>query len=225
MIVQSLSPVTLVGGADLGTDDLKDALMLAPALVAADGGARHLRAAGLVPQAVIGDLDSLTDADRAAFADRLHKVAEQETTDFDKALRAIAAPLVVAIGFAGGRFDHELAVLHSLLRHPDRPCLLIGRDSLTCLCPPDLALDLAAGTLVSLFPLVPVRIASEGLVWPTGGLDFHPARRIGTSNAATGPVRLRPDGPGMLLILPRAARAALVTALRQAPRWPAVPGG
>lgn len=225
VIVHSSDPVTLVGGADIRLSDLSNALTLAPGLVAADGGATHLLQAGLQPQAVIGDMDSITAPAAAAFAGVLHRVAEQETTDFDKALRHIAAPLVIALGVTGGRFDHELAALHVLLRHPDRRCVVLGTDSLTVLCPPELLLRLSAGTVVSLFPLGPVRCASTGLRWPTDGLDFGPASIIGTSNEATGPVTLTPDAPAMLLILPAVALAETVRALLNAPaQWPARAG-
>ncbi|MDE3079942.1 MAG: thiamine pyrophosphokinase, partial [Paracoccaceae bacterium] len=86
-IVQSSSGVTLVGGAPISARLLADALDIAPTLVAADGGAQRALAAGQVPQAVIGDLDSLSARARAELTDRLHPVPEQETTDFDKALR------------------------------------------------------------------------------------------------------------------------------------------
>ena len=222
VIVHSSDPVTLVGGADIRLSDLTIALTFAPGLVAADGGADHLLQAGLQPQAVIGDLDSITDAARFAFDHVLHHVPEQQTTDFDKALRHIAAPLVIALGVTGGRFDHELAALHVLLSHPDRLCLLLGPDNLTMLCPPALSLDLTPGTVVSLFPLGPVRCGSTGLRWATDGLDFAPDRLIGTSNEATGPVTLTPDAPAMLLILPADALAETVRALLAAPaQWPA----
>ena len=221
VIVHSPGPVTLVGGANLRRSDLKKALSFAPVLVAADGGADHLLRAGLQPQAVIGDMDSITGAARAAFAAVLHPVTEQMTTDFDKALRQIAAPLVIALGVTGGRFDHELAALHVLLRYPHRVCVVLGPDTLTVLCPPRLALTLAPGTPVSLFPMGPVRCGSTGLRWPTEGLDFAPATVIGTSNAAIGPVTLTPDAAAMLLILPASALAETVRAVLAAPaRWP-----
>ena len=230
VIVHSLAAVTLVGGAQLRLQDLSMALSLAPNLVAADGGADRLLAAGLQPQAVIGDMDSITDQAAAAFASVLHRVPEQETTDFDKALRHIAAPLVIAVGVTGGRFDHELAVLHSLLRHPATPCVVLGPDSLLFLCPPRLDLILDPGTLFSLFPLRPVRCASTGLRWPTDHLQFAPGQIIGTSNAVAGPrvagpkvagpVRLQADAPAMLVILPASVLGPVVTALLAAPgRW------
>ena len=226
-IVSSDSAVTLVGGAQFSRADLTTALSLAPTLVAADGGADAVLAAGQVPRAVIGDMDSLGDAARAAFAGRLVTVPEQETTDFDKALRHVRAPLVLALGVTGGRFDHELAMLHGLLLRPEQPCVALGAESVVCLCPPRLALDLAPGTVVSLFPMAPVRAGSTGLRWPTAGIDFAPGARIGTSNAATGPVTLTPDAPAMLLILPRTCLAVLVRALLALPpggRWPARAG-
>lgn len=221
MIVRSPEPVTLVGGGDLGMDDLATALSRAPALVAADGGAAALLAAGLVPLAVIGDMDSIPPDAAAAFGDRLHRVPEQETTDFDKALRGIAAPLIIAIGFTGGQMDHALAALHSLVVRPQARCVILGGDSLTFLCPPVLALDLPPGTRLSLFPLGPVMVAAQGLLWPTDGLRFAPDSRIGTSNAVAGPVLLRPDAARMLVILPRGCLDAATMALTQAPEWAA----
>jgi thiamine pyrophosphokinase len=42
----------------------------------------------------------------------------------------------------------------------------------------------------------------EGLRWPVEGLAMAPHGRIGTSNVATGPIRLAFDAPCMLVILP-----------------------
>ncbi|MCP1169195.1 thiamine pyrophosphokinase, partial [Limimaricola sp. ASW11-118] len=177
-------------------------------------------AAGLTPRAVIGDMDSLGETARL-YAGRLHEIAEQDSTDFDKALRNIEAPLVLAVGFTGGRLDHELAAFHVLTARPDRRCLLIGAESLVFLCPPEVALDLAPGAPFSLFPMGELRCASQGLRWATDGLVFSPAARIGTSNEVTGPVRLRSEAPLMLAIAPRAALDAVIAGLMGADgAWP-----
>ncbi len=226
MIVDETRAVTLVGGGPLEPDDLALALALAPVAVALDKGADACLAAGITPRAVIGDLDSLSDRARAAFADRLHHVDEQVTTDFDKGMRHVAAPLVIGAGLMAGRMDHTLAALSTLMRHADRPCLLLGPQSLVFHCPPRLTLDLPGGMPVSLYPLAPGRVESRGLVWPTGGLLFEAGGRLGTSNAATGGAAvLAPGGRGMLVILPRAALAVAAGALGAAPCWPPVPRG
>lgn len=222
VIVHAAAAITLVGGAPAGPIDLAAAVVLAPDLVAVDGGADLCRAAGMRPRAVIGDLDSISEAARQEFADRLIHIQEQETTDFDKALRHVAARLIIAVGFSGGRLDHELAVLNALVRHAGQSCIVLGRDSICFLCPPRIALDLPAGLPVSLFPMSAVRSGSQGLAWPTDGLLFRPDGRIGTSNAAAGgtPVILFPDRPALLAILPRSVLTEAATALQAAPPWP-----
>lgn len=217
-IVMSEVGVTLLGSAPAGARDLRLALRLAPCLVAADGGADRALAAGLMPQAVIGDFDSITPAARAAVpADRQHPIAEQETTDFDKALRSVAAPFVLALGFSGARIDHGLAVFNVLVGHPDRRCLVLGAQDVVFLCPPSITLRLRPGDRLSLFPMGPVSGESRGLRWPVDGLRFAPDGMIGTSNMVSDPeVRLSFDAACMLVILPRlrlrAALAALVPA-------------
>lgn len=212
--------VTLVGGGPVARGDLAAALSRAPRLAAADSGADRALALGLQPDVVIGDLDSLSPSGRATLGPRVLHVAEQDSTDFEKCLTRIQAPLVLAVGFTGGRLDHALAVMNALARLPGRRCVLLGDADAVVLCPPEIALDLLPGTRVSLFPMAEVTGRSIGLAWPVDGLTFSPGGTIGTSNRATGPVRLVMDGPGMLLMVPPAARDALLAGLQAAPRWP-----
>lgn len=221
-IVSSGAPITLIGGADPAPDVLTVALKFGETVVCADGGADTAIWAELDPVAVIGDMDSIGDVARDTFRDVLHVVSEQDSTDFDKALRHIDAPLILGVGFSGARLDHELGSMNVLVRHPDRRCILVGAQTIVMLCPKQITLDLAAGTPVSLFPMSDVGCESEGLQWDTAGLRFAPDGQVGTLNAATGPVTLRPDAPKMLLILPLDALDVTVQALlRDGVPWPA----
>ena len=217
-IVQSESGITIAGGGPFGQRDLTLCLSRAPVAVAADGGADGLLRHGVMPAAVIGDFDSLSDRAKAAIPrDRQHVMGEQATTDFDKALRSIDAPFMLALGFAGARLDHGLAAMNTLVARSDRRCILIGPKDLAFAAPPRLTLDMAAGATLSLFPLARVTGRSAGLEWPIAGLVFAPDAQIGTSNrVVTRRVVLEFDAPGMLVILPRrwldAAIKALVTA-------------
>ncbi|MFV1602172.1 MULTISPECIES: thiamine diphosphokinase [unclassified Phaeobacter] len=214
LIVERFEPVTLVGAGAVDPGDLEAALALAPVLVAADGGAAHALAAGLRPVAVIGDLDSLSADVQAQLAPgTLHHVAEQTTTDFDKALRVITAPVVLGVGFLGGRIDHQLAGFNTLMQPHPSPCVLLGPQEVVFHLRGEIALPLVAGEVVSLFPMQRVSGWSEGLEWPIEGLQLDPMARVGTSNRATGPVRIRADGPGLLVILPRARLGVVVGAL------------
>ena len=189
-------------------------MSFAPKLVAADGGADRILRCGAVPDAVIGDLDSISAAARLRLgAGRLFQIAEQDTTDFDKALRSIAAPFVLGLGFSGARLDHSLAVLNGLLRHADRRCLILSARDVTFLAPPLLRLDLPRGSRLSLFPMGEVGGQSRGLRWPSDGLRFAPDGAIGTSNEVSGPVELRFDAARMLVIVPLRALAAVLAGL------------
>ncbi|MCB2117634.1 MAG: thiamine diphosphokinase [Rhodobacteraceae bacterium] len=219
-IVQSPSPVTLLGAGRIGRAALAASLKLAPVVVAADGGANMAVRAGIVPEAVIGDLDSVGRLARAAIpAARFHRIAEQETTDFEKCLTRIEAPFLLGLGFSGPRTDHTLAVWNALVRHPARACLILAGREVVFAAPRRMTLDVPPGTRVSLFPMARVSGRSRGLAWPIAGLDFAPDRRIGTSNRAEGAVELSFDAPGMLTILPAAVLPAAIAALRASEAW------
>lgn len=209
----------IIGGAAADQAILAEVAGYVTAWVAADGGADRAMATDIAVDAVIGDMDSISDAARQQYADRLHPVTEQMTTDFDKALRHVDAPLVLAVGVSGGRLDHSLAALTVLARLPARPCIIVGGTSVVALCPPKLHIDLSAGAEVSIYPLAPLSVASEGLEWPTDGLELSPVDLVSTSNHATGPVTLIPDAPTALVILDRADLPRLIDALLAAPRW------
>ena len=222
IIVHANDPVTLVGGAPTDAETLSLALSLAPRLVAADSGAAAALAQGHVPEAVIGDMDSLSEADSALLPqERIHRIAEQDSTDFDKCLASIRAPLIVGLGFTGARLDHQMAAFNTLVRHPRQRCILIGAQEIILLAPPALRLDPDKGAVLSLFPMGAVEGLSDGLQWPLRGLNFAPDGQVGTSNAATGPVHLTITAPKMLVMLPVDRLDIVVTALTEsAARWP-----
>lgn len=211
-IVSSSKLVCLVGGAPIAPDAIRSVFKGVAAFVGVDGGANHLLAAGVSPAAVIGDLDSLSDAARALFADQLCHVAEQSSTDFEKALTRVAAPVVLALGFTGGRMDHTLSVLNVMARYADRAVVLadgqdvcfVARQGRTTFATP-------ARTRISVMPLGSATATVTGVVWPFADQPMTPDGFTSPSNAAAGgEVTLQVDGP-VLITLPR---AFLLTALQ-----------
>lgn len=211
-------PVTLVGAGPVAAAQLAAALALAPEAVAADGGGDVALPGGRQFAAVIGDMDSLRDAEGLrARGVALHAISEQESTDLEKCLYSVEAPLFLGLGFLGGRVDHTLAAMNVLVRYARMPVVLLGAEDLCFVCPRDLVLEVAAGTRVSLFPMGPVTgVASEGLRWPVAGLAMAPDARSGTSNVATGGrLRLGFDAARMLVILPAGLVGEVAAALRR----------
>ncbi|HNS51794.1 MAG TPA: thiamine diphosphokinase [Anaerolineae bacterium] len=186
-------------------------------VIAADGGAARALARGIVPDLVVGDLDSLPAGKRRALEARgcrflVHPRAKDET-DLELALTYAAgqgAQEIIILGALGGRLDHALANLF-LLAMPQ----LAGR-SVRLVDGPDTALLLRSGEeirlegqpgdLVSLLPLGAdaLGITTGGLAWPLQGDGLRFAFSRGVSNEMTrhqATVRL---DQGLLLVVHRA---------------------
>jgi thiamine pyrophosphokinase len=90
---------------------LLETLRAASRIVCCDGAASALLRAGLEPDLVVGDLDSLDPALKKRFGKRLIHESEQETNDLSKAFRACMARSwrnIVILGAGGRREDHLL---------------------------------------------------------------------------------------------------------------------
>ncbi|MEL6608312.1 MAG: thiamine diphosphokinase [Pseudomonadota bacterium] len=217
-IVACPNAVTLVGGGEANATSLTKALSHAPTLVAADGGAAACLAAGHVPDAVIGDFDSLSDDAAADIPQgRLHHVASQDDTDFDKCLKRIEAPGILGVGFLGGRIDHQLAAFSSLMRDP-RPIVLISKREVVFMAPRALRLRLAPGDPIAFYPLRPVELTTRGVRYPLAATTVAPDGIISTSNHVADPeVEIVTDRAGVLVTMPLAALEPVLDAL-----WPHV---
>ena len=218
---ESDAGVTILGAGDARREDVEVALRIAPRLVAADGGAAKALEFGFSVDAVIGDMDSIAREalDQIPEAS-LHAVDEQDSTDFEKCLTRIRAPLIVAVGVTAPRLDHGLASLNAIAKHRRKRVIILSGSDVCFLAPPQLALRLAVGERLSLFPLHDTTGGGRGLKWPIDGIRFSPTGRIGTSNEATAEVvEFSFEKPGMLVLVGRKWIGEVATALRRAARW------
>ncbi|WP_297107787.1 thiamine diphosphokinase [uncultured Devosia sp.] len=200
-------PLAIVGGGTADFTLLRDLAARNVALVAADGGANAIGAAGLVPEAILGDLDSIED--RAAWEERTRviHIPEQITTDFQKALYSTSAPVTLALGMTGKRLDHTLAALSALheVAHRRR-VILVDETDVALAVSGSFAFEATPRERISVHPLVPIVFErTEGLFYPMNDLLLDPAGRLGTSNEGTGGrVEIVPkDDTPWLLILGR----------------------
>jgi thiamine pyrophosphokinase len=181
-------PLAIVGGGSVDPALLHDLATRGVALVGADGGGDSIGAAGLVPAAIIGDLDSLDDRAQWERRTRVIELDEQLTTDFQKALYSTTAPVTLALGMTGKRLDHTLAALSALLQvGRDRRVILVDEVDAALAVSGSFAFEAKAGERISIHPLLPTPFErSTGLLYPLDGLVLDPAGRLGTSNAALG---------------------------------------
>lgn len=212
-IVQTPGGATVIGGGITSESTLKCAQNVAPVVVAADGGAIRAVDLGVCPLAVIGDMDSLGDVRAGLTGTAIHRVSEQDSTDFEKCLQRIDAGFVIGVGMTGARNDHFLAALNVLARRNRGPVLLLDDHDVIFVLPGEILLDLDPGTRVSLFPLGRWQGTSSGLRWPLDGLTLEPGGQIATSNEATGPVRITGQGGALIAILPARCLPKVLDAL------------
>lgn len=216
-IISRLKPVCIVGGSETSHDVITEVSQWVDDWVAVDSGADTLLKAGITPAAVVGDLDSLSDTARAAFAPLLHEISEQSSTDFAKALTRVDAPVVIALGFTGGRLDHQLSVLSVMRQHMHRPVVLAdGHDVSFLVGAGQSSLTLDAGTRVSLMPVSPATVSLTGVTWPFADQLMQMDGFTSPSNAATGgTVTIDADAP-ILVTLPWACLAVSLQAVARA---------
>lgn len=194
---------TLLGGAAVAPKVMSRVIQLAPRLYCADGGANIAAVLGIEPAAVVGDMDSITDATRAKLSCPVLLDTDQNSTDFEKILAYAPENIVVCVGFLGQRLDHSLAAMNALSKFPSKRAILVGDEDICFLSPPDLQIRSQKGDRVSLFPIRESRGKSRGLLWPLDPHVFHPHAQTATSNRATGDaVHLYEVSGAMLVILP-----------------------
>lgn len=191
-----MSVLLFANGEVEGQDWLRPYLAQATAVIAVDGGSRHLFALNHLPDLVVGDMDSLPNEVRrwlmAAHVPFLTYPAAKDETDLELALlhavQTYSQPLQI-VGGLGGRLDQTLANI-LLLSHPalhGRRIELITAVERAWLVTDQTCIQGQIGDTVSLIPLNgSARLQStEGLQWPLHNetLVFGMAR--GVSNLLT----------------------------------------
>ena len=100
---------------------LHDYAKQADVLIAADGGANQALNAGLQPDVIIGDLDSVSDQARKKFASaQWLGIDNPNNTDLQKALDYLLQygfKKCTLVGFNGGRMDFTLGNMLALCRY------------------------------------------------------------------------------------------------------------
>lgn len=210
--------LVIVGGGTVDADLLRDLYVSGGHLVGADGGADQIVAAGLMPEAIIGDFDSLASVDGWLGRTRLMRIPEQDTTDFEKALYSTSAHVTIAMGMTGKRFDHTLAALDAVARYArERVIIIVDQGDLAMAVSGSFSFEVAEGERVSVHPLLPIKFRrSYGLKYPLDGLRLAPGERTGTSNQAVdGDFTIEPEPRSKapwLLILDRKYLFAIAAA-------------
>ena len=140
----------------------------APLTVCCDGAADDFIARGGVPDIIIGDMDSLSDENKARYSDIIIHNPDQETNDQTKAVQYLLSrgiTRIAIVGATGRREDHTIANIAltaeymamgaEVVSYTDSGCFIPCRDNKRLQCTPN--------AQVSIFNINATALRSEGL--------------------------------------------------------------
>jgi len=175
-------------------------------VVCADGGANTARQLGIRPQAIVGDLDSITPETRAHFHGvPIHLDQDEYSTDLEKSVAwAIAhgGRDLTIVGALGHRLDHTVGNLGVLAKYHEAATLrILDDDGELRYIGPMVRFDAEPGEVVSLIPLNRCEgITTEGLRYALHDESLELGNRDGTSNVVvSSPVVVRVRSGHLLL--------------------------
>ena len=178
-------------------------------VVAADGGVHRALACGVIPDAVVGDLDSAREVDPSVIPpERFHRSDDVDTTDLQKAVtfcveRGFRRVDVVAAG--GGRADHALANLSVIPLFRGIADVRIVDDFFEIrLVDGSVTFDAEPATVVSLVALGACEgVTTHGLRWELTDYPLAFSPRGVHNEVATSPVTVSVEKGDQLLFLGR----------------------
>ena len=176
-------------------------------VIAADGGARHLHAINVVPDVIIGDMDSIPPNlwKGAAGIEWIHADRDKDLTDaelavdlaFDRGCRQVNL-----LAATGGRLDHTLGNISIVARHTGRVTIVDGDSTLAAISPETRGhVTGAVGSLISLLPYgaANITITTQGLKYALRGQSLCHATHGLSNQVVESPAYVHVSGGVVLL--------------------------
>lgn len=186
--------IVLAAGLFPKTERALALLRSADFIACCDGAANSCVQAGFVPDVIVGDGDSVNAEVRHRYADRIVRIAEQETNDLTKTVKhclALGRRDITILGATGLREDHSVANIALLMDYADLLPVTQGEDPAIRMvsdygtfypCRDQLRLEIEIGREISIFNFGASYFSATGLQYPL--YDFTRLWQ-GTLNVAT----------------------------------------
>lgn len=180
MSLQAKTVAVIANGSIENYDYIATLIKKYDQVIAVDGGLHHCDRMGIMPQLIIGDMDSVTPDLLSRYSNVPTSVfpKDKDETDLELALKTLNfTPLdkVTLFGALGLRADHMLYNLHLMRRYPQKLYIETELDLIFAFNSP-VTIDCSVGQTVSFIPLGgqgPVAgITSRGLKWELNDAVF-----------------------------------------------------
>lgn len=140
-------------------------------VVCCDGAVNEYIRRGGMPQAIIGDCDSLSEDIKASSSDIIHKIDEQEYNDLSKTIKFLASigkRRIAIVGATGKREDHTLGNISLLIEYMrwGIDVTMYTDHGMFIPCHGDRTFTSTPGQQVSIFSFGATGFHAKGLVYP-----------------------------------------------------------
>lgn len=182
-------------------------------IICADGGYNHAKSAGIKPDLLIGDLDSITDT-RYPEIETLIFPAEKDDTDTGICLQTAinkGYEDILIIGGLGGRFDHTMSNIQLIsgkshmakrirIKDKGNTCMVLNASALS---PAKVTIPSEENSYISLFSMSPEckGVTTYGLKYALKDATLKSGSTLGTSNEFTEESASISITDGILLII------------------------
>jgi thiamine pyrophosphokinase len=178
-------------------------------LVAADGAANTLAAMDIIPDFIIGDLDSV-NLSIISCKEEIIKIADQDTTDFEKCLfemqkRDLFPSLI--LGISGGELDHTIYNLNCFMQYAKKHSLFFldidehNKYKLGFSAFANIDIADSKGKTISLLPFTQAIVSTKGLRWELNSCKLSVANNSSVRNVVVEELASIQVNNGELLIL------------------------
>ncbi len=153
-----------------------DILQQAPYVVCCDGAADNYIATGRIPDAIVGDGDSISSENREKYAHLLHIISEQESNDQTKAVRFLlerGKRRIAIVGATGKREDHTIGNISLLIEYARAGCSVCSFTDYGYFipCSGTTTHECRKGQQISIFSITAKNFGAQGLLYPI--YDFN----------------------------------------------------
>lgn len=194
------------------TAPIRNLLKEADFIICADGGAAHLRRLGILPDVILGDLDSINREDREYFDARnvRFETFPPQKDDTDTALATELAltmnpTAITYLAATGSRLDHTLANIGLLIKGLEAgvDVKIVNAKNDIRLMNRALEISGTPGDTLSILPMTETveGICLEGLEYPLQNATLYLGSTRGISNVFVKPVARISIKSGLLLVI------------------------
>lgn len=169
--MNSIEAVVIANGQFPTRAEVVDIIRTAATVVCCDGAADDFIARGGVPDVIIGDMDSLSDANKARYSDIIVHNPDQNTNDQTKAIEHLLSKgikRIAIVGATGKREDHTIGNIALLAEYMALGAEVVSYTDYGVFipCRGQQTFNSAAGCQVSIFNINASGLRSEGLDYP-----------------------------------------------------------